>query len=158
LLAARLAALCATPEHRTVLAERTLKAIALERQAISGVVKERASAINLARELSGHLRALLRDVVCGHLPAELSSLADELLLGGAEADAEAGAHCGEAGEEAGEAGEEIRERGVGEEVKQQTPVASASASEPRAGRIVGSSGEQTLGDEDQAAEVLHVAV
>jgi hypothetical protein len=100
LLAARLAALCATPEHRTVLAERTLKAIALERQAISGVAKERASAINLARELSDHLRALLRDVVCGHLPAELSSLADELLL----------------------------------------------------------SGEQTLGDEDQAAEVLHVAV
>ncbi len=158
LLAARLAALCATPEHRTVLAERTLKAIALERHAISGVAKERASAINLARELSDHLRALLRDVVCGHLPAELSSLADELLLGGAEADAEAAAHCGEPGKGVRGAGEEIRDGEAGEEVKQQAPVASAGSSAPRAGRIVGSSGEQTLGDEDQAAEVLHVAV
>jgi hypothetical protein len=132
LLAARLAALCATPEHRAVLAERTLKAIALERQAIAGVAQERMSAINVARELSDHLRALLRDIVCGHLPADLSSLADELLLTG-----------GEEGEEPGE---------------QQAPVASASPSEPRAGRIVGSSGEQTLGDQDQPAEVLHVAV
>jgi hypothetical protein len=132
LLAARLAALCATPEHRTVLAEQTLKAIALERQTIAGVAEERMSAINLARELSDHLRALLRDVVCGHLPADLSSLADELLLTG---DEEA---------------EELSE--------QQALVAAASPSEPRAGRIVGSSGEQALGDEDQAAEVLHVAV
>lgn len=132
LLAARLAALCATPEHRAVLAERTLKAIALERQAISGVAEERMSAINLARELSDHLRALLRDVVCGHLPADLGSLADELLLTG-----------NEEGEELGE---------------QQAPIASASTSEPRTGRIVGSSGEQALGDDAQAAEVLHVAV
>ncbi len=158
LLAARLAALCATPEHRTVLAERTLKAIALERQAISGVAKERASAINLARELSDHLRALLRDVVCGHLPAELSSLADELLLGGAEADAEVGAHRGEAGKAVSGAGEEIGDGEAGEEVKQQAPVASAGSSEPRAGRIAGSSGEEALGDDGQASEVLHVAV
>ncbi|MFZ2113761.1 MAG: hypothetical protein WAU77_08535 [Solirubrobacteraceae bacterium] len=132
LLAARLAALCATPEHRTVLAERTLKAIALERQAIAGIAEERMSAINLVRELSDHLRALLRDVVCGHLPGDLSSLADELLLKGNEEDEELG--------------------------EQQTSAAAASASEPRAGRIVGSSGEQALGDQGQAAEVLHVAV
>jgi hypothetical protein len=132
LLAARLAALCATPEQRTVLAERTLKAIALERQAIAGVAEERMSAINLARELSDHLRALLRDVVCGHLPTDLSSLADELLL---------------KGNEEGE-----------EPIEQQTPAVSASASKPRAGRIVGSSGEQALGDDAQAAEVLHIAV
>ena len=98
LLAARLAALCATPEHRTVLAERTLKAIALERQAIAGVAEERMSAINLARELSDHLRALLRDVVCGHLPADLGSLADELLLGGAERRGGRGAQEAEASE------------------------------------------------------------
>ncbi len=170
LLAARLSALCATPEHRAVVAERTLRAIALERQAIAGIAKERTSAINLARELSDHLRALLRDVLCGHLPADLSSLADELLLGGDEADAEAGAHCGEAdrrvrgaGEEirAGEeilAGEEIRAGEAGEEVKLQAPVTSASTSEPRAGRILGSSGEQTLGHQDQPVEILHVAV
>ena len=132
LLAARLAALCATAEHRAVLAERTLKAIALERQAIAGAALERTSAVNLARELSDHLRALLRDVVCGHLPADLSSLADELLLAGDEED------------------EQLSE--------QQAAVVSAGTNEPRAGRIVGSSGEQALGDEGQAAEVLHVAV
>ncbi|HEV7937287.1 MAG TPA: hypothetical protein VGP18_04605 [Solirubrobacteraceae bacterium] len=132
LLAARLAALCATPEHRTVLAERTLKAIALERQAISGAALERTSAINLARELSDHLRALLRDVVCGHLPADLGSLADELLLAGDEASEESS--------------------------EEHTAAAVATSSKPRAGRITGSSGEQPLGDEAQAAEVLHVAV
>jgi len=83
-LAGRLAALCATPEQRPALVERTLKAIALERDAVAGTVQQRASGIGLARELSDHLRALLRDVVCGHLSAELASLADELLLSGEE--------------------------------------------------------------------------
>ena len=82
LLAARLAALCATPELRTALTERTLRAIALEREAIAGSAVERASGLALARDLSDHLRALLRDVVCGHLPSDLVSLADELLLSG----------------------------------------------------------------------------
>jgi hypothetical protein len=35
----------------------------------------------LAREVSGHLRALLRDVICGHLAPDLVTLADELLAG-----------------------------------------------------------------------------
>jgi hypothetical protein len=82
LLAGRLAALCATPERRTDLTERTLRAIALEREAIAGTAVERASGLALARDLSDHLRALLRDVVCGHLPSDLISLADELLLSG----------------------------------------------------------------------------
>ncbi len=82
LLAGRLAALCATPERRGALAERTLGAIALEREAIAGTAIERASGLALARDLSDHLRALLRDVVCGHLPSDLVSLADELLLSG----------------------------------------------------------------------------
>jgi hypothetical protein len=30
-------------------------------------------------ELSEHLRAILRDALCGHLDADLRSLADELL-------------------------------------------------------------------------------
>jgi hypothetical protein len=84
LLAGRLAALCATPDSRAALAERTLKTIALERNAIAGTAVERASALALARELSDHLRALLRDAVCGHLPFELVSLADQLLLSGEE--------------------------------------------------------------------------
>jgi hypothetical protein len=84
LLAGRLAALCATPDKRTALTERTLRAIALEREAIAGSAVERASGLVLARDLSDHLRALLRDVVCGHLPSDLVSLADELLLSGEE--------------------------------------------------------------------------
>jgi hypothetical protein len=84
LLAGRLAALCATPENRATLTERTLAAIAIERQVISGVATERASGLTLARDISNHLRALLRDVICGHLPADLASLADELLLSGQE--------------------------------------------------------------------------
>jgi hypothetical protein len=104
LLAGRLAALCATPDVRSALAERTLKAIALERHAIAGTAVERASGLAIARDLSNHLRALLRDVVCGHLSSDLASLADELLLS----------------DEA--------------------------------------LGEEALGDDSQAAEVLHVAV
>jgi len=84
LLAGRLAALCATPERRSVLVERTLRAIALERETIAGTAVERTSGLALARDLSDHLRALLRDVVCGHLPSDLVRLADELLLSGEE--------------------------------------------------------------------------
>jgi hypothetical protein len=90
LLAGRLAALCATPERRTALTERILRAIALEREAIAGTAVERASGLALARDLSDHLRALLRDVVCGHLPSDLVSLADELLLSGDEIGGEPG--------------------------------------------------------------------
>jgi hypothetical protein len=84
LLAGRLAALCATPDLRSALTERTLKAIALERHAIAGTAVERASGLAIARDLSNNLRALLRDVVCGHLSSDLASLADELLLSGVE--------------------------------------------------------------------------
>jgi hypothetical protein len=35
--------------------------------------------VALAEEIADHLRALLRDVICGHLPDDLISLADELL-------------------------------------------------------------------------------
>ncbi|HEX4117089.1 MAG TPA: hypothetical protein VHY18_14565 [Solirubrobacteraceae bacterium] len=161
LLAGRLAALCATPEQRAVLAQRTLKAIALERQVISGTAKERTSAIDLARELSDHLRALLRDVVCGHLPADLGSLADELLLGDAEAEGNAGKadEVGEVGilEEAGEVGE-VGSRAGEEAAEQLLPAVAATPSERHAGRITGSSGKQAPGDDVQASEVLHVAV
>lgn len=84
LLAGRLAALCATPENRASLTERTLSAIALERNVIAGTAVENSRGLALARDISNHLRALLRDVICGHLPSELSSLADELLLSGEE--------------------------------------------------------------------------
>jgi hypothetical protein len=84
LLAGRLAALCATPENRASLTERTLAAIALERDVIAGTAVEHSRGLALARDVSNHLRALLRDVICGHLPSDLASLADELLLSGEE--------------------------------------------------------------------------
>ncbi len=84
LLAGRLAALCATPENRALLTERTLSAIALERDVIAGTAVEHSSGLALTRDISNHLRALLRDVICGHLPFDLAPLADELLLSGVE--------------------------------------------------------------------------
>jgi hypothetical protein len=79
LLAARVAALCATPEERPRLTRRVVRAIALERATIAGAVAEHAGTVVLARELANHLRALLRDVVCGHLRPDLVAVADELL-------------------------------------------------------------------------------
>jgi|HubBroStandDraft_4_1064222.scaffolds.fasta_scaffold01839_4 hypothetical protein len=79
LLAGRIAALCATPEHRAKLTERMIKAQKLERAVIAGTAAERAAGLALARDVADHLRALLRDVVCGHLTPDLARLADELL-------------------------------------------------------------------------------
>lgn len=84
LLAVRLAALCATPDQRATLTERTLAAIALERAVVAGAAVEHAGGLELVRSLSNNLRALLRDVICGHLPDNLVGLADEVLLAGAE--------------------------------------------------------------------------
>ncbi len=81
LLSGRLAALCAAPDERTELTERIVRAVALERAAITGASVKHAGGQTLAREVSAHLRALLRDVICGHLAPDLVSLADELLAG-----------------------------------------------------------------------------
>jgi hypothetical protein len=81
LLAGRLAALCAAPEQRGALTQRIVRATALERAAITGASVKHAGGQTLAREVSGHLRALLRDVICGHLAPDLVTLADELLAG-----------------------------------------------------------------------------
>jgi hypothetical protein len=78
-LAGRIAALCAQPAQRTAATERVAHAISLERSRIAGVsVGE--DAYRLAEEIEGHLRALLRDVICGHLSSELVALADSLLV------------------------------------------------------------------------------
>jgi hypothetical protein len=79
LLAGRLAALCATPEHRVELTERIVQAVALERAAIAGTSVKHAGGKALAKDVADHLRALLRDVICGHLTPDLAALADELL-------------------------------------------------------------------------------
>jgi hypothetical protein len=79
LLSRRLAALCALPENRAELIERTAHALALERSIVAGSSVKRAAAHAIAADMADHLRALLRDVVCGHLDANLVRLADELL-------------------------------------------------------------------------------
>ncbi len=79
LLAGRLAALCATPAQRQELTARTIQTIALERSVVTGSAVEHAGAEALATDLADHLRALLRDVICGHLAPDLISLADEIL-------------------------------------------------------------------------------
>jgi hypothetical protein len=79
LLPGRLAALCAVPERRTQLAERVTHAVALERSIIAGTAPARAGADALVAAMGDHLRALLRDVICGHLDADLDRVADELI-------------------------------------------------------------------------------
>ncbi len=80
LLPGRLAALCATPERRSELIERTIAALALEREVMLGTAAAHTGLQGLARDMADHLRALLRDVVCGHLDPNLVGLADQLLL------------------------------------------------------------------------------
>jgi hypothetical protein len=89
LLAGRLAALCATPEHRVALTERIVAAVALERAMITGKSVKRAGGQALSREVADHLRALLRDVICGHLAPDLPALADELLAAPEDAEDDA---------------------------------------------------------------------
>ena len=89
-LAQRLAVICAQPEGRGALAQRTARAIALERAVITGMATaaepgHRVDA--LVDELADHLRAILRDALCGHLDADLRAVADELLAEAAGAPA-----------------------------------------------------------------------
>ena len=78
-LAQRLAVICAAPEDRAALAERTAHAISLERAVIAGLAPARTGVDALVDELAEHLRAILRDVLCGHLDIDVRAVADELL-------------------------------------------------------------------------------
>jgi hypothetical protein len=78
-LAERLAAICATPEEHDPLVDRLTRAVSLERGVIAGVVRPEPPVEALVDELGGCLRAVLRDVLCGHLDPELRRLADEVL-------------------------------------------------------------------------------
>jgi hypothetical protein len=86
-LAQRLAVLCAEPADRAALAERTAHAISLERAVIAGLAPAEPGVDALVEQLSEHLRALLRDVLCGHLDADLRGVADGLLAQAAAAGA-----------------------------------------------------------------------
>jgi hypothetical protein len=120
MLPGRLAALCATPDRRLALTQRTVRALALERAAVTGTAAEQAGARTLAEEISDHLRALLRDVICGHLDPDLSALADEILLEAHEAAAAEAAAAG-----AGEPGAEGPQEQVApqEQLTSQEPIA-----------------------------------
>src|SRR5579884_1765575 len=78
-LAGRLAAICAKPEDRATVAERIAHAISLERAVIGGLAPAHPGVDSLVDELTEYLRALLRDVLCGHLDSDLCAVADELL-------------------------------------------------------------------------------
>jgi hypothetical protein len=78
-LAGRLAAICARPEDRAALAERTAHAISLERALVAGLAPAEPGPDGLVDELAEHLRAILRDALCGHLDADLPAVADDLL-------------------------------------------------------------------------------
>lgn len=88
LLAGRLAALCSTPDQRVWLTERIARTIALEREVIAGTATRNSPGEELVTALADHLRALLRDVICGHLDPDLALLADELLAPQAQQDPE----------------------------------------------------------------------
>jgi hypothetical protein len=134
LLPGRLAALCATPEHRLELTERAVATLALEREAIAGTAAAHSGLQGLARDMADHLRALLRDVICGHLDPNLVGVADQLLLEAAQELAAAAAAA--------------------------APVAVAAelALEPDTTLAELSSVEQMLGDPSQAQEILDVFI
>jgi hypothetical protein len=83
-LADRLAAICAPPEQRPGVAERIARAEALERLVVSGASPPDQVSEEVVSELCEHLRALLRDMLCGHLDGDLCALADHLLAEGGE--------------------------------------------------------------------------
>jgi hypothetical protein len=84
MLPGRLAALCATADQRAALTARVHAALELQREVIAGTATPHAGGEALAAGIGDHLRALLRDVICGHLDPDLAGLADEILLEGAE--------------------------------------------------------------------------
>jgi hypothetical protein len=83
----RLAAICAHAADRPALTERIARATALERAAIAGLVRPEREVEDLVASIGGCVRAVLRDVLCGHLDPDLRHVADGLLAGAATATA-----------------------------------------------------------------------
>jgi hypothetical protein len=81
--ALRLAALCSEEGMRREGQERLEAALAVERFVMGGSGDVRIDAESpreLIAEVEGHLRALLRDVLCGYLEPDLKAVADDILL------------------------------------------------------------------------------
>jgi hypothetical protein len=82
-LGLRLAALCAEEGMRREVQDRLEAAVALERFVMGnsgGVRLDAESPHELVAEVEGHLRALIRDVLCGYLEADLKAVADDILV------------------------------------------------------------------------------
>src|ERR671914_518401 len=82
-LALRVAALCAEEGRRKLVQRRIEAAIWLERYVMGGTTRLRTdddAPRELVAEMEAHLRALLRDVLCGYLDADLKAVADDILL------------------------------------------------------------------------------
>lgn len=89
-LPGRVAILCAEPEDRGLVTECIAHAAALERALVTGVgMPEADVAAELVREVTDDLRAILRDILCGHLDPDVRRIADELIAASAEVPAEA---------------------------------------------------------------------
>jgi hypothetical protein len=84
-LSERLAAICAVPEERGELVDGLRRAIAMERGVIAGIVRPEPAVEALIDSLGTCLRAILRDVLCGHLDPNVRQLADGLLADAAPA-------------------------------------------------------------------------
>jgi hypothetical protein len=85
-VSSRFAALCAEPANRGKLEKRIEQAFALQRLLMRGELDGGyADAIGadapdvVARELEEHLRAILRDMMCGYLDTDVKRIADDLL-------------------------------------------------------------------------------
>jgi hypothetical protein len=129
LLAERLAALCATPEQHVAMTERIEQAQALERATIAGTAARDAAGQALARDIADHLRALLRDVICGHLAPDLVAVSDALLDAAEEAaeQAEAAEKAQAAENAADHAAEEAPEGDAEKEGAAEAPPPSLSS-------------------------------
>ncbi len=80
-LALRVAALCAEEAQRRSVQRRIEAAVSLERVLMGGTGRvPEDSPSELVREIEGHVRALLRDVLCGYLDPDLKSVADDILV------------------------------------------------------------------------------
>jgi hypothetical protein len=75
----RVAVLCAQPDQRRTLAERVAHAISIERSVTAGIALDEPEIAGIADDIGRHLRAILRDVICGHLDSDVRSLADRLI-------------------------------------------------------------------------------
>lgn len=80
-LALRVAALCAEEGNRRTVQRRIEAALALERFVMGGLGRMPDEPPgDLVAEVERHVRALLRDVLCGYLDPELKTVADDILL------------------------------------------------------------------------------